>query len=126
MIEKIYTFRGLHGFESRCKLRIFDTGDRTVVIATELEDNPGTTITNYADQLATQIIMEFNIKPDSLIWIEHYPARPEIGEQETFDLISFKWNGTRYIKPEWYHIEKSMLDKIIGEDLPEEHYGTIH
>ena len=97
-----------------------------MVIATELEDNPGTTITNYADQLATQIIMEFNIEPDSLIWIEHYPARPEIGEHETYDLISFKWNGTRYINPEWYHIKKSMLDKIIGEKLPEEHYGTLH
>jgi hypothetical protein len=49
---------------------------RTVVIATERPDNPGTSVTNAAEELASQVCQRFDIDPDKLVWIESYPADP--------------------------------------------------
>lgn len=45
-----------------------------MVIATELSDNPGVSVTNFAEGLATLVCRRFSIDPEKLIWIEHYPA----------------------------------------------------
>ena len=43
-----------------------------------MPENEGTSVTNMAEQLATQICQEFDIEPKHLIWIEHYPDRQDI------------------------------------------------
>ena len=68
---------GLHGRPARCGLEIIELPDgRTVVIATELSDNPGVSVTNFAEELATLVCNGFSIDPNTLVWIEHYPADP--------------------------------------------------
>ena len=60
-----------------CRLEILQSQDgRTTVIATEREDNPGTSVTNIAEHLAAHVHDCFGIEPEKLVWIEHcgYPA----------------------------------------------------
>lgn len=53
---------------------------KNLVIATEMPENEGTSVTNMAEYLATQVCQEFGINPKHLIWIEHYPQRREWAE----------------------------------------------
>ena len=70
----IYEFKGYRGCASRCDIRINKVGrHQVVVLATELPDNPGTSITNMAEDLAREICVKNSIPFDQLVWIEHYP-----------------------------------------------------
>ncbi len=64
---------------------------RRVVIATELRDNPGMSITNAAEFVATAVCRELQIHPARLVWIEHYgypsPVTPE--RARTYDRVTF-------------------------------------
>jgi hypothetical protein len=51
-----------------------------VVICTQLPDNPNTSVTNMAEYLAAEVIMEHDLSTP-VTWIEHYPEHEgEIGE----------------------------------------------
>lgn len=68
-----YEFTGFHNFASFCYLRIInDYQGKVLVIATDPGDqaNSGTSITNAAEQIATQVCQEFNIPFSKLDWIE--------------------------------------------------------
>lgn len=49
---------------------------RVAVIATELSDNPGMSITNAAEYAASEVCRQLEIDPYQLVWIEHYPPDP--------------------------------------------------
>ena len=88
-----YRFRGFHGCEAWCALEILRAASgQTVVIATEVEDNPGTSITNAAEQLAYHVCVDFAIDPSKLIWIEHYgyPSPGASRRPRTYDLVTFE------------------------------------
>jgi hypothetical protein len=49
-------YRGLHGSPSVCHILVYcGSGDATLVIASELPDNPGTSITNAAEGQTTEM-----------------------------------------------------------------------
>lgn len=55
--SEVYRFKGLHGCESKCGLQIYgEEGKPYVIIATELPDNEGTSVTNYVEGLAAQVL----------------------------------------------------------------------
>jgi hypothetical protein len=89
-----YRFRGVHGGDGWCALEILKGKDaRVVVIATELADNPGMSITNAAEHLAYRVCVEFAIDPSQLFWVEHYGyAAPGGGTRRprTYDLVTFE------------------------------------
>ena len=91
LILNPFEYRGFHGCQSFCKVEVIPVADgRTVVIATELADNPGTSVTNVAEYLASEICGRFSIQPDRLAWIETY-GYPAPGErQRTFDRVTFE------------------------------------
>jgi hypothetical protein len=87
-----YQFRGFHGCQAWCQLEILPLVDgRTVVIATEVKDNPGTSITNCAEHLAYWVCVEFAVDPSRLIWIEHYgyPGAINPKQPRTYDVVDF-------------------------------------
>ena len=123
----IYNYKGFHGCACKCELQIH----KNLVIATEIPQNEGTSITNMADQLASLICEGFKIEPSELIWIEHYPDR-ELNERtgeyeipEDFSLVTFKQEEkTSYLtvgvatvsifsSPVWHHIEKADVQGLI-------------
>lgn len=70
-MERLY-FKGYGQCESFCGIK--RNGDN--VILYELNDNPGTSITNAVTIIATDLVENFGIDPDSLVIIEKYPEFP--------------------------------------------------
>jgi hypothetical protein len=72
-----FDYAGLHGRPAACGLEILPLAHGgTAVICTELSDNPGTSVTNFAEELASIVCRGWRIEPEKLVWIEHYPAGP--------------------------------------------------
>jgi hypothetical protein len=85
-----FEFKGFHGCRSCCALNIEQIEDgRTVVICSELEDNPGTSITNAVEMIASQAVNQLELDPAKLVWIEHYPPEKVHGNTEDWDLVTF-------------------------------------
>lgn len=116
-IDQIYYFKGAWDVPSFCGIKIIVQKDNTIVIVTELYDsNPGSSVTSRVDKLATEIMEKFDIERDKLFFIEHNPNRKSKFEffKETFDLVSFEWNGEKFINPTWERITKGEVDGLIG------------
>ena len=116
-IDQIYHFKGAWDVPSFCGLKIITKKDKTVVILTELYDsNPGSSVTSWIDKLATGLIREFEIEPEKLILIEHNPDRKSSLEffKETFDMVSFEWDGEKLINPSWKRITKEEVDNLLS------------
>ncbi len=85
-----FDFRGFRGYVSCCGLHVEQLDDgRTLVICTERPDNPGTSVTNAAEIIASRVASQLALDPAKLIWIEHYPPSKLHGESEDFDLVTF-------------------------------------
>src|SRR2546427_9791448 len=106
--DRLYLARGSHGCPSYCWLRIYTTPGQTMVLATEVDDNPGTSITNMAEHLATEVTRTFGLSLDALVWIEHYPARRVVGGRPrlaaSFDLVTFTCTPQGLRAPQWRRI----------------------
>ncbi len=107
--------------EARCRIRMYrpDAGT-VVVVATELPDNPGVSITNWAEYLATEIRRVYLTQGEALIWIEHYVERPSRFDKratikETFDRVLMRWNGYSYEEPEWKKFDRAGVERLIRE-----------
>ena len=109
LVEK-FVFRGLNGRRGWCRLELLRASDgRTVAIATELADNPGTSVTNASEYLASNVCSKFGVDPRSLVWIEHYGYGNR--QVRTYDLVTFserpkeriRWSGSvlRYHPDGW-------------------------
>jgi len=86
-----FEYRGFLGCKCFCDLEIVRLIDRrTLVIATEREDNPGTSITNVAEHLASNVCVRFGIEPEKLIWIEHYGYPDPLQRPRTYELVTFR------------------------------------
>ena len=103
-----FHFTGYHGCRSCCALEVLRLSDgRTVVIATELADNPGTSVTNAFEIVATEACRRFAIDPARLAWVEHYgyASAFEAGNPRPYDLVEFELMplGSRYLvgSPSW-------------------------
>jgi hypothetical protein len=70
-------YHGMMAVRSVCRIRVYQLeSGMTVVIATELPDNPGTSVTNWAEFLASEMRRRFVAPGGALAWIEHDPERP--------------------------------------------------
>ena len=152
IIDKHFTFFGLHRQPATCRIRIFSKLDAreqarpihddenattrsVIVIATELHDNPGASITNVAEKCAAQVCLFHDIHPSRLIWVEHYDERDlprhhwaaYRPEGEGFNLVTFDFRNKREVNdeggptlgtPTWKHSNKAAVELMIGESLP--------
>jgi hypothetical protein len=129
--ETIFHYSGYFGCASKCHLRwircIKGGQGKVVVIASELPDNPGTSVTNSAERLAAEVCRCFGIDPVELIFVEHYPAtlnrRHSLHDRlhgERFDLVSFQIEGGTFRKPQWIPVKKELVEALIGQALPQE------
>lgn len=63
---------------------------RVVVCCVEAAGNPGSSITNSAERIATQVCDRFDIKLEELVWLEHYPDLAPL----EWDRVSFSRTST--------------------------------
>lgn len=75
-----------------CHLRAYDTTNaKTLIIVTELQDNPGMSVTNAIECVAQAAVTKLNLDPWKLTLVEHYNAASyhDADRPETFDLVTF-------------------------------------
>jgi hypothetical protein len=85
-----FDFKGLQGCDSHCSLHVERLADdRTLVIFTELESNPGTSVTKAIEILASLVASKLALNPAQTVWIEHYPPRKIHGKTDDWDLVMF-------------------------------------
>ena len=96
-----YVFGGLHSFKSVCSLVIDQS--RNLVIATEIADNPGTSITNAVDLLANQVCDEFKLDKQKLTWIERYTEQSYKGKGNdrnypSYSIVNFVLKNNKLVQ----------------------------
>jgi len=111
-----YNYKGYRGCDSSCDIEVHRRSDgKYVFIATEVPENRGTSITNYAEHLATAMRRQHGLKPEDVIWIEHYPEAKD-RRKESFDLVRFAVVGDIFRSPVWNRItEYAVGDLIAGK-----------
>ncbi len=142
--NRVYTSQGFHGGESVCRIRLYDLEHATVVVATECRETYDTSLTNMAEYLATLVCAEYQIQPDRLRWIAHYPRKPwERSDVSEFELVRFTveprvrpdaprswaalWDQVEavcrptcyFTGPTWTPISRAEVEALIGEAVEE-------
>ena len=131
--DERYDYEGFWRHPAVCRIRIFERADATpVVIATELAENTGTSITNMAEYLAAEIIRHHfperfeTEEPEPVIWIEQYPRRPDdslkLPEFSRAEFSSYTprvgWLcGKQRVhigQPTWKFMERREVEQLVG------------
>ena len=133
-IDTIVTYPGLHARPAQCQIRVYDqAGGEAVVIATDIGDaNPGASVTNTVEHIATEVCRRYRLDPARLTVVEHYddrrtPRTFSFGREngESFDVVTFRRmpatsNGTiaegeTYAAPMWRRINKQQAEALAGQ-----------
>lgn len=130
-VKGILNYEGFYRRPSRCDIRVYRAGteaereaDRLpVVIVTEREDNPGTSVTERIEVITTVLYHMLGQPAGGITIIEHYVDHAFVGGRatikETFDLVTFTWTRCQgAIDPRWLPLTKEQVEEIIGEALP--------
>lgn len=99
----LYKYKGIGECNSICDIELYGN----IVVATELIENSGTSITNYAAQLANKIAKEFAIDKEQLKWIERYSN----GEKINYTLVDFQLNKGLLSNPNWTPLSEENFHK---------------
>jgi hypothetical protein len=115
LIDQTYHWQGFGNgvgtWLSQCRIRVFQPHpEHTVVIASDLGGDNGTSITNCADHLASLVVQEFQLDPAALTWIEHLPD-----SSAAFSLVEFDWLGTIASFPRWSHLHPEQVEALVGQ-----------
>jgi len=121
VIDTIFHYNDLFTRPAHCRVRVYDNTGRIVVIASESPNNPGCSITNSADQLATLVCQRYGLNAERIVWIEHYPERRvkrslrDDTFEEHFNLVTFRLSGEGFSSPQWTAIDRSRVEQLIGQ-----------
>jgi hypothetical protein len=118
-MDHYFDYYGQWDSISKCGLKIVKRKDgKTLAIATEIyRQNPGTPVTEWCAPLASQVLSELGEIPENFIFVEHTPdLKSKLSFYgETFDLVSFDWNGTKFENPEWKRLSREEVDLMMEE-----------
>lgn len=117
----IFLFEGFHNKISKCQIDILGR----VVIATQLDidDMPGTSITNAAETVAKGVCDKYNIKYNELIWIEHY--KQDYTGRDSYKLVNFDIQDGIFSNPNWEDISLETVADIIKNKSGYEYLDTF-
>ena len=116
-MDRYFEYAGQWDSPSKCGLRVVHRKDGTVLaIATEIyRQNPGTPVTEWCAQLATQVMKSLGCAPDNFVCVEHTPdLKSKLAfYEETFDLLHFHWNGESFIHPQWTRLSRDQVSSML-------------
>jgi hypothetical protein len=103
-----------------CGVSIYHHNGQNVVIASELPENSGTSITNRAEYVHRQICFNHELDPHATIFIEHYPpASWRKGDEDSYSRVSFTISPSgEFSNPEWSHLDSDQVRELIGTEPP--------
>ena len=95
----------------RCRIRIVENRWNTVVTATDHSDSIYSSITLHTEELAAAICATFDLDIHKLLWIEHIPARADLGRPEDlYDLVHFDKSGGALTRPHWTPLTEEEME----------------
>lgn len=117
-IDSTFDFEGDWGVQSKCGLKIIEGKGKTIVIAAEIPDNPGTQITSIPAELLGQICRVNSIATNSVIYIEHTPNMNSKLSfyNETFFRVEFDREGDVFSAPKWEELTRKQTDELIASE----------
>lgn len=121
-----HSYKGSSSVRSCCRIRLYlpyEDTDAAVVICSELPNNPGTPVTDAAEQLVAEVIAHFRL-PAPPVWIEHHPE----ANDETFDLVTFAHYEVRTVlrggilrkeigAPTWKRLDREAVEMLVGQPV---------
>jgi hypothetical protein len=90
-----------------CLIERIDLPDRRTVIACiQIAGNPGNSITNSVEYLYFQVCKRFDLRPDRVVWLEHY----DFYQPAEWNLVTFVMSQTKhpFYEPEWTPMTNEM------------------
>ena len=116
-----YRYAGLNNCQSVCHLRVCRVGEGFLVVATELPENRGTSVTNACEILAAEVCRRFRIPAHRLTGVEHRlgNTNPRAGltMPEEYSIVTFDVPAHEFRDPMWSTVPKSFVDERIGPRL---------
>jgi hypothetical protein len=126
-LDTTFTYKPANaGIEARCRLRAYAHDGKAIFLLTELPDNPGMSVTNAIDQIATKLLAQYMVEPSEAIFIEHYPAdsaRP----QDTYDEVTLNCRQRATLdgkhhpwiaeNPQWRRLTLEEVEIVTGANL---------
>jgi hypothetical protein len=76
-------------------------------------------VRSCTSHIATNVIQQFKIEPERMLFIEYYP-QTSYGEHnehtiaEKYDVVDFIWHEGRAIEPKWRTLKTPLLEVIKG------------
>lgn len=120
--DEIIKWKGLGGGDALTHVQLFDDmvfQGRQILILTEPENNPGTSVTNAIEKLAAFVCPRLKINPANVTIVEHYPEGDgRRGIPESFDIVTFNSAIFAFEKPVWYRVDWSVIREHIAPDDP--------
>lgn len=113
--DTLLHYQDSKGAHCRCRLRVYESRQGIVVIATESHDpknryfNPGSSITVTAEILANHATYIY--KRPVAMWFENY-LRPH----EEFELVQFLLSHDgKYFSPAWEPTSRAEVEMLVGK-----------
>lgn len=113
-----------HG--GRCRVRIFipdEERDAPVVVVTEERDNPGQSVTNSIERIATDIVHHHDFSTRLLpVFIQHYEFGAGCTDEDpqSFDLVTFEGGGEVHQtlgSPRWTALDRGTVERLVGQPV---------
>lgn len=101
---ELFAYRAAH--DGVCYVeRIVLPDDRVAIVCAQAPGNPGMSITNAVEAIAAQVCARFNIRPEGLIWLEHWPIPKPQWRRVIFHPRA---GGMPFAEPEWLGMTETM------------------
>ncbi len=110
--DTIFDYKGFWNCNSKCRIRIYNGFGKTIVIASEIYENDGTSITNVCEHLIKKVGEHFGFNLQETLWIEHYPPDGLI-EEDTYSMVSIDIQGTAC----WTPVPQEKVEELIASKL---------
>jgi hypothetical protein len=128
--DGIYSWEGFGGklklASGRCRLRLYDLSREPsggmahlrpfIAIVSDLPESR-MSVRSCAGHVATSVARDFQIDPQRMLYIEHYPEsiygeRGERASPEKYEAVDFHWTEGGAIQPRWRTLQPPLLDAI--------------
>ncbi|HBY97199.1 MAG TPA: hypothetical protein DEP84_25185 [Chloroflexi bacterium] len=120
-LDTIFRYRDpIGGVTAHCRVRIYKTTRKNVVILSEARNNPGMSVTSAIVAITTAVVRQYKLDTARTTWIEHTPGEAG-GANASYDLIQLAWDGGQFTAdPESRPMTRKQVERLIGESLPED------
>lgn len=116
-----WDYRGFHGRESWCHLMLFreGAGAPVIALATELPENPGASVANRVEVIASEVCRHFGIEPRCLVFYTRCGTGSRL-DPERWNRVSFNPPGQpgSLGRPKWHHSGREVVEILCGEAIP--------